>query len=240
MRPGLSSLLGCVILAVLASGALTSLPARAAVPVLGPPAPVLRAGEDVRLPLPGLPRGADEVEAYLSLDGGATFPIRLTEERDPGAGTLAFRVPNLPARSARILVRAGGRVDGRRFEADLFATGPFRLSPAAGVPNAVPWADRGLLRRRGDHVRVEWRAEERSPLLTLPPDRVPAGIAPVPPLLGVPLDGDLPLLLAGKLELPAPGPVATKEGLGGEPHPPVPTGHRAGSTCEALPGPLRL
>ncbi|MCE7957831.1 MAG: hypothetical protein DYH06_07810, partial [Acidobacteria bacterium ACB2] len=151
-------------LALAACGLAASLPSRADVLRLGPPAPVLHAGSEVSLPLPGLPPCADEAEVYLSLDAGGSFPVRVTEERDPRAGSLSFRMPNLASGSAWLLVRAGGRRDGRRFETDLVSSGPFRLAPEPGAAALVPWADRGLLRRRGDHAH----AEERH-LVTEPP-----------------------------------------------------------------------
>lgn len=229
-----------LVLAALACGLAASLPTRAELLALGPPAPVLHAGSEVVLPLPGLPPGADEAEVYLSLDAGRTFPVRVTEERDPRRGSLSFRMPNLASGSAWLLVRAGGRRGGRRFETDLVSSGPFRLAPASGAAAPAPWADRGLLRRRGDHARVEWRAEERSPLLALPLDPAPRGIAPAGPSLAAGLAAEPPLLPSGRTEVPVPGPVVTTEGPGGERSRPRGPGSPAGVSRRAVPGPLRL
>lgn len=232
--------LGRLVLALVTAGLPASLPSRADLLALGPPAPVLHAGAEVTLPLPGLPPGADEAEVYLSLDAGRSFPVRVTEERDPRGGSLSFRIPNLASGSAWLLVRAGGRRDGRRYETDLVSSGPFRLTPASGAAAPVPWADRGLLRRRADHARVEWRAEERSVLLARPLDPAPPGVAPAGTSLAAGRAAEPPLLLAGRTEVPAPAPFSSPEGPGGERRRPLDPGSPAGVARRAVPGPLRL
>ena len=41
-------------------------------------------------------RSFEEMELVLSLDGGRTFPVRVTGELSPRAGGLIWRVPSLP------------------------------------------------------------------------------------------------------------------------------------------------
>jgi hypothetical protein len=59
-----------------------------------------------------LPRGSDfprigEMELVLSLDGGATFPLRLTGELSPGTRRVWWRVPALPTSRAVLGLRVG-------------------------------------------------------------------------------------------------------------------------------------
>jgi len=52
-------------------------------------------------------REIDEAEIVLSLDGGKTFPIRVTPELKPCAARYLWKVPALPAAHARLALRAG-------------------------------------------------------------------------------------------------------------------------------------
>jgi hypothetical protein len=54
-----------------------------------------------------LPPHADEWEAFLSVDGGKTWPIRITPHLDLSIRQFTFRVPDLPTREARLLLRFG-------------------------------------------------------------------------------------------------------------------------------------
>jgi hypothetical protein len=51
--------------------------------------------------------GKDEMELVLSLDDGASFPIRVTGRIEVEARSGSWRVPALPTRHARIALRAG-------------------------------------------------------------------------------------------------------------------------------------
>src|SRR5262245_14193655 len=48
-----------------------------------------------------------EMELILSLDGGATFPIRVTAALDLATRRVIWRVPYLPTREARLAIRTG-------------------------------------------------------------------------------------------------------------------------------------
>jgi hypothetical protein len=54
-----------------------------------------------------LPPAFDEAELVLSLDGGLTYPIRVSRELDPCESTISWRVPALAAGSARLALRLG-------------------------------------------------------------------------------------------------------------------------------------
>lgn len=83
--------------------------------------------------LPSVPEG-DEMELVLSLDGGDTFPVRLTRSLSPSASAAAWRVPALPSPRARLALRTGesGEVDR---ETLVFQSGIFSISadPRAGA-----------------------------------------------------------------------------------------------------------
>lgn len=57
-------------------------------------------------PGPPGPRGT-ELELVLSLDGGATFPLRVSPEAGETQTEALFRVPNLPTPRARLGLRVG-------------------------------------------------------------------------------------------------------------------------------------
>ena len=78
---------------------------------------------------------AEEWEAFLSLDGGATYPVRITPHLDQDLRRVRFRVPDLPAADARILLRFG---DERRetvvLPTERFSiAGPWRPSLLPGM-----------------------------------------------------------------------------------------------------------
>jgi hypothetical protein len=50
---------------------------------------------------------ATESELVLSLDGGRTFPIRITPEMSPCAGAFRWRVPDVESAHARLALRSG-------------------------------------------------------------------------------------------------------------------------------------
>jgi hypothetical protein len=60
-------------------------------------------------PLAGFDRlpKVEEWEAFLSLDGGVTYPVRITPHLDQDLRRIRWQVPPFPARDARILLRFG-------------------------------------------------------------------------------------------------------------------------------------
>lgn len=61
------------------------------------------------------PANVEEWEAFLSIDGGRTYPIRLTPHLDVGVRRFAWTVPFVPAAEASILLRFGDERDERQF-----------------------------------------------------------------------------------------------------------------------------
>ena len=49
----------------------------------------------------------EEWEAFLSVDGGVTYPVRLTPHLDQDLRRIRFQVPSVPTADARILLRFG-------------------------------------------------------------------------------------------------------------------------------------
>jgi hypothetical protein len=49
----------------------------------------------------------EEWEAFLSVDGGATYPVRITPHLDQDLRRIRFQVPSVPTADARILLRFG-------------------------------------------------------------------------------------------------------------------------------------
>jgi hypothetical protein len=72
----------------------------------------LRAGDTVELawaprePFAG-PDHAEEWEAFLSFDGGATYPVRITPHLDLALRRVRWQVPTIPTDDARLLLRFG-------------------------------------------------------------------------------------------------------------------------------------
>jgi len=92
-----------------ASASAVPAPVRLVAPVDGG---ALQAGSMAELawePLPGFSRLAktDEWEAFLSLDGGAHYTLRITPHLDLDLHRVLWQVPAAPTRDARLLLRFG-------------------------------------------------------------------------------------------------------------------------------------
>ena len=101
---------------------------------------VLQGGAVVEVSWTGVPASADEVELLLSLDGGRRVAVRLTEELSSDDHSYLWRVPNLSARQAALVLRMG--IEGHEIESAPSAL--FEITPEPARP-AVP---------------VDWRAGE--------------------------------------------------------------------------------
>lgn len=122
-------------------------------------------------------RGLDEAELVLSLDGGVTFPVRLTARIGPEARSTTWRVPALPTENARVALRAG--LDERAStEEFLFVSEPFAIASPGTRPREELFA-----------VNDEWRTREA---LEGAPARAPSSTcqSPGPELELDPLDAD--------------------------------------------------
>jgi len=116
----------------------------------------------------------NEWEAFLSLDDGATYPIRITPHLDRDLRRISWQVPEFPSRAARLLLRFGDErretsiemphrfviLPGIEGASRIAATRSlsaesYRLGESArpGEPGVVLWVEGS--RRGGDLVRVE-------------------------------------------------------------------------------------
>jgi hypothetical protein len=91
---------------------------------------VVTAGQSVELRWSALPADVEELEIVLSLDGGLTYPVRVSPELEAREGGYRWRVPDLPASRARLMLRMGGE-EGERAGA---RSREFRIVHAEGVP----------------------------------------------------------------------------------------------------------
>ena len=86
------------------------------------------------------------MELVLSLDGGETFPLRLTGELQRGTRRVAWRVPALPTERAALALRTGDEDGDERI---VLVSGTFAI---VGDPSAAPEDIR--------YAEGEWRTRE--------------------------------------------------------------------------------
>jgi hypothetical protein len=125
-----------------------SVPVRLVSPQAGA---MLTAGSTVELEWAPLAEigGAEEWEAFLSLDDGKTYPVRITPHLDLDLRRVQWRVPAVSTASARLLLRFG---DERR-ETEVELPHRFTIVPA---PAPTPLTDLALARvapTRGEAAR---------------------------------------------------------------------------------------
>lgn len=101
-----------------------------------------------------------EWEAFLSLDGGAHYPIRITPHLDRDLRRVLWQVPHIPTRDARLLLRFGDEEEETGFELpERFAiSGTASLSEAL---TASPAPAPGEPARPGDAGVVVWAEGSR-------------------------------------------------------------------------------
>ncbi len=160
------------------------------------------------MPLAHLARKKDweEWEAFLSVDGGATYPVRITPHLDRDVRRITFKVPSLPTRYVRLLLRAGDERREQVYELPQrfsikAVPGIFGTASSAAPPRRV-WrrgeparpGERGVLiwvegSRRGDQLR-EVVAEEPAralPVISLAVGSpTPSAVAAATPPSGAP------------------------------------------------------
>jgi hypothetical protein len=209
-------------IALLAAGLNAAAASAAAAPPVRLLAPeegmVLAAGSTATLewaPTADLVRqaGWEEWEAFLSLDGGATYAIRITPHLDRDLRRIRFQVPGFPTRDARLLLRFG---DERR-EALYELPQRFSILPSPGIDGAAAGNVLDLPRtvwRRGEPARpgepgvVAWvegprRGGPIRQVVTVEPPRAGPGLA---------LPAALPALAAVISEPPPSGAPAADAG----------------------------
>ena len=96
---------------------------------------------------------AEEWEAFLSLDGGRTHPLRITPHLDLSIRRFTFRVPAFPTHDARVLLRFG---DERR-EVEVEPPHRFAIVPGLGI-SPISWISlsKGERARSGEEGVVFW------------------------------------------------------------------------------------
>jgi len=108
---------------------------------------------------PAALRPFDEMELMLSLDGGATYPLRVTGSIDPVDRHRAWRVPALPTEHARLILRAGDD-EAPGSERVVLVSDEFVIASPPSLP----------LEELFD-VRGEWRTREALEAAPLPDPR---------------------------------------------------------------------
>ncbi|HVG09126.1 MAG TPA: hypothetical protein VNM67_15580 [Thermoanaerobaculia bacterium] len=100
---------------------------------------------------------AEEWEAFLSVDGGAHYPLRITPHLDSDLRRILWQVPATPTRDARLLLRFGDEHDEVGYEVPLrFAiSGPAVLAASAALAAlaALPSAGAVLSSTPGEPAR---------------------------------------------------------------------------------------
>ncbi len=175
---GLRALAGLCLLGV--SALATARPVVVTAPGKGEP---LRAGSVVEVSWSNVPANAEEVELLLSLDGGKRVAVRLTEQLSPAGLSYVWRVPNLTATRASLVLRMG--IEGREIESAPSAT--FEIVPDASRPvQPVDWRAGELWLGEEGRMRdaapmpaagLDSRPERWAPLRERNHSIVPAGAA---------------------------------------------------------------
>jgi hypothetical protein len=108
-----------------------------------------------------LPAGAEEWEAFLSIDGGKYYGFRITPHLDVALRRFTFNVPNVDSRDARILIRAGNE----RQETEFVIPGSFAIARDAHAEESAPRLlafGRGEAARPGDPEVLAWAEGSRN------------------------------------------------------------------------------
>jgi len=82
----------------------------------------------------------EEWEAFLSLDGGKTYPVRITPHLDQDLRRVRWQVPDLPTPDASILLRFGD--EHRETAVEIPVRFSIAASPVSSDPGTLPLARR--------------------------------------------------------------------------------------------------
>jgi len=138
------------------------------------PGTVLRPGQIRSVAVGVPPAGAEEWEAFLSIDGGRTFPVRITPHLPIAERSFSWTVPALPTPAARIRFRFGvAGVERESVSPDRFAIG---VAPG-GAPVAGTGASPGNAPVPGEEDTLVW-VERRGGLTVVMAGGSPSGLAP--------------------------------------------------------------
>jgi hypothetical protein len=128
---------------------------------------------------PSDPRVGDEAELLLSLDGGHSFPLRVSREVFPESGRAVWRVPSLPSTHARLALRTGRRGEDES-ESVVLVGAEFEIAVTqrGGAEELFrrpgEWATREAARDAGAAPPVSTGGWDGAPDLSRPPDSDPA------------------------------------------------------------------
>ena len=110
-------------------------------------------GRIARIEIAGAPSGADEWEAFVSVDGGRTYPLRATPHLPIRERAFDWNVPSLPPGPVRVKLRFGSRGVEREFLLD----GPLSLGAGDSGSLVVPEAETvGATPAPGEEGTVAW------------------------------------------------------------------------------------
>ena len=117
----------------------------------------LRGGSvaSVRWSADELPAEVEEWEAFLSVNGGDFYAVRITPHLDRELQEFSFVVPNIATTEARILIRVGDEKKETEFESD----STFSIVAIASVPSVIPAPARARgpeAAREGDAEVIAW------------------------------------------------------------------------------------
>jgi hypothetical protein len=101
-----------------------------AAPRFATPTSSVRAGDRVEIRWGALPSEVDELELLLSVDGGRSYPLRVSPELDGHEISFVWSVPNLAVAAARVRLRM--RYAGVEIESE--ATSGFEIQYRADAP----------------------------------------------------------------------------------------------------------
>lgn len=128
---------------------------------------------------PSDPRVGEEAELLLSLDGGHSFPLRVSREVMPESGRAVWRVPSLPSAHARLALRTGRRGEDES-ESVILVGAEFEIAVAqSGAAEELfrgrdEWTTRAAARDAGASPPVSTEGWEGTPDLARPRDSDPA------------------------------------------------------------------
>ncbi|HTQ79885.1 MAG TPA: hypothetical protein VMM92_07810 [Thermoanaerobaculia bacterium] len=132
------------------------------------------------------PGGWEEWEAFLSLDGGLTYSVRLTPHLDRALHRFSFAVPDLPSRDVRLLLRLGDERHERAIELPQRFTiaqrSPRRLGQSRISSLTLHAWHRGEPARAGDAGVLTWVEGPRDggssrPVAAVESERLSAGFS---------------------------------------------------------------
>lgn len=106
-----------------------------------------------------LPQEVEEWEAFLSVDGGAYYAVRITPHLDRRIRRFTFDVPNVASDDARILLRFGDEHREHEVELPLHLT--IRRDASAPLPHVELEDEPGERARERDEPVAAWVEGER-------------------------------------------------------------------------------